>query len=368
MSIDHRLYDILKKAEGEEALDRDEIGFLLKVDEPERQERLFDTARKLRQRYFGNTVFLYGFIYLSTFCRNDCLFCFYRQSNVDSLRYRRSSAEVLAAAKAMASSGVHLIDLTMGEDPMIFTRAKEDHWLVGLVSEVRRTCDLPVMVSPGAVPNQVLEELALAGASWFACYQETFNRRLFGQLRSRQPFAERLLKKHHALCSGLLVEEGLLCGLGESTDDLTQSVIEMGEMGASQMRAMTFVPRPGTPLASEPAPDARRELLLIAVIRMVYPQVLIPASLDVEGLAGLKPRMNAGANVVTSIVPPGMGLAGVAHPNKDIGSGFRTVERIQSVLAGCRLQIAAAGEYKVWLEGEQERVLSILNSRSRSCA
>lgn len=48
-------------------------------------------------------------------------------------------------------------------------------------------------------------------------------------------------------------------------------------------------------------------------MRLLFPDKLIPASLDVDGISGLELRLMAGANVVTSIIPPNEGLAGVAQ-------------------------------------------------------
>jgi methylornithine synthase len=368
-NMSSRLEDILKRAVQEEDISREEVAFLLNVADNEKRERIFETARELRRRFFGDRVFLYGFLYLSTYCRNDCRFCYYRRSNSMSVRYRRSRTEILAAAKAMALAGVHLIDLTMGEDPVMLSDKHDHHQrLLRLVSELRQACRLPLMISPGAVPDALFEDLVQAGASWYACYQETFNQRLFGLLRPGQSYGGRLRKKQAALLNGLLVEEGLLCGVGESAADLAHAIIEMGRSGASQMRAMTFVPQPGTPMAAELPPDRRLEPLLIAAMRLAHPRVLIPASLDVEGLDGLAPRLNAGANVVTSIVPPGMGLAGVAHPTLDIESARRTPDRIDAVLSDCRLKTASAEQYRAWLDVEREKRLSVLADRSRTCA
>ena len=64
------------------------------------------------------------------------------------------------------------------------------------------------------------------------------------------------------------------------------------------------MPQAGTPLADvRPGGDAD-ELLTIAAMRLAMPDRFIPASLDVDGIAGLERRLRAGANVVTSIVPP----------------------------------------------------------------
>ena len=88
---------------------------------------------------------------------------------------------------------------------------------------------------------------------------------------------------------------------------------------------MGLVPQHGTPLARTPAPGTFDELLVIAAMRLRMPERLIPASLDVAGLAGLDARLHAGANVVTSIVPPTAGLAGVSQSELDIDQGLRTV-------------------------------------------
>jgi methylornithine synthase len=85
------------------------------------------------------------------------------------------------------------------------------------------------------------------------------------------------------------------------------------------------------------------------VLRLVFPDRLIPASLDVEGLDGLGPRLEAGANVVTSLVPPGMGLGGVANASLDIEEARRTPAGISSVLAESGLRTAGLQDYVQWM-------------------
>ena len=92
----------------------------------------------------------------------------------------------------MAELGVHLIDLTMGEDPELYDPAKAGFdAFSALVKDVRETTGLPVMVSAGVVPDRVVTSLSQAGAEWFACYQETHNRDLYASLRPGQDFDER---------------------------------------------------------------------------------------------------------------------------------------------------------------------------------
>lgn len=349
-----KLETILDKAFQREALSKDEITFLLKLSNEDQIDALFKTARRLRHDQFGHKVFLYGFLYTSTYCRNDCSFCFYRRSNTECPRYRKDEWEIVEAAIQMAASGVHLIDLTMGEDPEHFSPdAGGLDRLAKLVESVDKATGLPIMVSPGVVPDSVLKQLAEIGATWYACYQETHNRDLFCRLRLHQSYDTRLNKKLLAHKLGLLIEEGLLCGMGESHDDVAESISIMQAIDADQVRVMKFVPQKGTPMENWISANSRRESLIIAVMRLVFPDRLIPASLDVSGLAGLRKGLHAGANVVTSLVPPGQGLAGVAQSFLDIEDAKRTSASVLEILETSDLSAGSRKDYLSWINDRQ---------------
>ncbi len=347
---------ILERAEAGVPLSEAEIVRLLSIDEKEEREALFAAARRVRSRHTGNRVFLYGFIYLSTYCRNDCHFCFYRKSNEDSLRYRKSPEQVLHAAELLAESGVHLIDLTMGEDPVCFAENRFDE-LVELVASVKEATGLPVMISPGSVDEGVLARLKGAGASWYACYQETHDRSLFHRIRPGQDFDTRLEGKRIARRLGLLTEEGMLSGLGESSADVARTLVAIGELETDQVRVMSFVPQRGTPLSDHPPGDPAEEVKIISIMRLLFPDRLIPASLDIGGLEGLTERLHAGANVITSLVPPGEGLAGVAQSILDIDDARRTVSSVETVLRDCGMVAAPKSEYRRWVERRMDGIL-----------
>ncbi|WP_022667832.1 methylornithine synthase PylB [Desulfospira joergensenii] len=345
-----RLKGILSNALAGTAPGREDIVFLLSLSDEDSISMLFDTARQIRSRHFGNRVFLYGFLYFSTECKNDCLFCKYRRSNRSLIRYRKSPEEILEAAEAMAASGVHLIDLTMGESAFFHNRGDLGFKaLVDLTKGIKRAAGLPLMISPGVVPEKTLAELAAAGADWYACYQETYNRELFSTLRLDQSFDRRMEAKKTAGSLGMLVEEGLLLGMGETLDDVGDAVMAMQALDVDQARVMTFRPQAGTPMELLHSPDALGELMVIAVLRLVLPDRLIPASLDVDGLAGLGQRLDAGANVVTSLVVPGQGLAGVAHQTLDIEGSRRTPRAIGPVLEARSLKPASRNDYLTWM-------------------
>lgn len=340
---------ILEKAQAEAPLTRWDVISLLSQKGQAEQQAIFDTACQLRRRYFGSRVFAYGFVYFSTYCRNNCRFCYYRKSNRKSPRYRRTTEEIAACATALAQSGVHLIDLTMGEDTVFL---EDPQRLIEIIEAVKQATHLPVMISPGRVDKGTIAAFKKAGVTWYALYQETYDRKLYDTMRVQQPFDERMAIKRCARESGLLIEEGLLTGIGDTIYDRADAMVAMGGLKPSQVRTMTFVPQEGTPLEGMTRRGNTSELLNIAVMRLLYPDKLIPASLDVEGLAGLKDRLMAGANVVTSLIPPATGLAGVSQSELDIDDGSRSVPGIIPTLEACGLKLADRTAYQRYIDKE----------------
>lgn len=346
---------ILDKANDRQFLSETEINILLSLKDEKEISALLRSARDLRHRYFGNKLFLYGFIYFSTYCRNECAFCFYRASNRVRRRYRKTVDEIVETACRLAATGVHLIDLTMGEDPFFLQCESGLSKLENIVTQVKAITDLPIMISPGLLSCDSLAVLSGAGADWYACYQETHSRGLFTRLRPGQDYDRRFLAKQHAKKIGLLIEEGILTGVGERRSDIAVSMNVMRGLGAQQIRVMSFNPQQGTPMSAWTSPDRLQELLIIAVLRLLFPDRLIPASLDIDGVKNLTERLDAGANVITSLIPPSSGLLGVSQIDLDIDEGYRSVDGVMHVIDEVGLEIAPASEYNHWIAAEKKK-------------
>jgi len=349
----YNINDIFDKAYNEESLTYEEIKLLLELKDKEGINTLLNISRHLRNKYFGNKIFFYGFIYFSTFCKNNCLFCKYRKSNTLTNRYRKTNNEIMEVVYQFIDSGVHLIDLTMGEDPYYHINADAFRFFTDLVEKIKNETSTAIMVSPGVVSQEILQELAHAGIDWYACYQETHNRKLFKYLRPFQDYNLRLNAKILAAQLGLLIEEGILTGVGESFDDIIMSMKVMKQIKAHQVRVMSFIPQKGTPMEKIASPERTRELKIIAVLRILFPTRLIPASLDIDGIKGIEKRLEAGANVITSLILPNSGLLGVSNPTLNINDGGRTVKNILPILDRLELRAADQEEYLEWIRREK---------------
>ena len=87
------------------------------------------------------------------------------------------------------------------------------------------------------------------------------------------------------------------------------------------------------------------EMKSIALLRLIHPDKLIPASFDIDGLKGLQLRLLAGANVITSLIPHTSGLLGVAASNLGINQGVRSIQAIKPYLESIGLKIASLNQY-----------------------
>lgn len=318
-------------------------------------DELFAKARSIRASKTGSKIFVYGFIYLSTYCHNSCSFCSYSVKNTGLERYRKSIDDVLKIAEQLAKDGVHLLDLTLGEDPY-FLAEKGFCELLEMIRKAKELTGLSIMVSPGVLPESYYKRLREAGADWYACYQENHNKQEFARLRPEQDYELRKNARKWAHEAGLLVEDGLLTGTGESLESIAHSIESFHENPLSQARIMSYVGHETTIPMQSITRDT--ELRAIALIRLANPDYLIPASLDIDGLKGLKSRIEAGANLVTSIVPHGFGLCGVASQD-DIENQQRSVKAVKECLADLDLEVATVQEYQAWLEKRRD----FLNNR-----
>ena len=336
--------DIIQK----KPLTDETIRELLSIADDGSLQKMFSAAAKVREHYFSNNIYLYSFVYFSTYCKNKCAFCYYNAANkID--RYRITPEELRSMCADLKNEGVHMIDLTMGEDPHFHDHPEN---LLEFVRITKEVTGLPIMVSPGVVNDVFIKDLKAAGADFFALYQETYQENLYEKLRIGQSFEDRIRARNSAKAAGICIEDGLLTGfskiktadgvpvnpsVADDIDSAIASIRGMQKADPDQVRVMTFEPQPGTPLAETVQASGLMELKVISVLRFVFPDRFIPASLDVAGIDGMVDRLNAGANVVTSIISADSKLEGVVNFDRELSLNERqrdaksVIERLKTM-------------------------------------
>ncbi len=333
-----------KIIEGYQLSDND-LRFLLSLESEEDLERLYSAARKVRDHYFGNRVFLNCFIYFSTYCKNRCSFCYYNCKN-EINRYRLTAEEIKETCKTLKGAGFHMVDLTMGEDPYYY---EDPDRFVELVQIVKEELGLPIMISPGLMDNSTLIKAREKGANFLALYQETYDTELYRKLRVGQSFYGRVNSRLFAKKQGYCVEDGILTGIGNDIESTILSLRGMSTNNPDMVRVMTFLPQEGTPLEDFRDKSCLSELKIISVLRLMFPKRLIPASLDLEGIDGMVHRLNAGANIVTSILPPDSQLEGVANYDRDLTERDRDIKSVIRRLETMGMEPARQADFEAVL-------------------
>ena len=93
---------------------------------------------------------------------------------------------------------------------------------------------------------------------------------------------------------------------GQTVEDLAVDLVFLKELNPHMVGIGPFLPHHDTRFAGEPAGSVERTLLLLAVIRILLPKVLLPATtaLGTADPSGRERGLAAGANVVMPNLSP----------------------------------------------------------------
>ncbi len=76
-----RVADLIEKAKELKGLTPEETAYLMNLQDKDVWEKLFETARYVKNQVYGNRIVLFAPLYLSSNCVNNCLYCGFRTSN-----------------------------------------------------------------------------------------------------------------------------------------------------------------------------------------------------------------------------------------------------------------------------------------------
>lgn len=292
------MIELIKKAEETHKLEKVEIVKLLAND----SEALFEAADRVRKKYVGDEVHLRGLIEFSSYCKQNCLYCGLRRDNKKAVRYRLTEEEIIAFAKKASELGYKTVVMQSGEDPY-FTKEK----MVKIISEVKKF-DLAITLSIGEKTFEEYEAYRQAGANRFLIRIETTDKALYTKLDPDMDWQNRLrcLKDLREL--GYEVGTGCLVGLPEqSLESLADDILFFKEINADMVGIGPFIPNENTPLKDAEGGSFELALKVMAITRLLLPDINIPATTAMETLNpnGRVIALKSGANVVMPNVTQG---------------------------------------------------------------
>ena len=280
-----------------------DIDRLLTTSDPVAVDSLFAQAAAIRDRVYGRNIFLRGLIEISNHCRNNCLYCGIRR-DAKTQRYRLSKEQILECCRTGHVLGFRTFVLQGGEDPW-FT----DEVLCDWVTEIkRRHPDCAVTLSLGERGRESFRRLRDAGADRYLLRHETADKDHYMKLHpSEMSFDHRIQCLHDLRDLGFQVGTGFMVGSPFQTlESLKKDLAFIADFHPEMVGIGPFIPAGGTPFADRPAGSIDLTLRLLAIIRILLPDVLLPATTALGTLhpTGRERAIAAGANVIMPNLSP----------------------------------------------------------------
>jgi iron-only hydrogenase maturation rSAM protein hydE len=281
-------------------LSKNEIVRLL-ADE-QNEPALLKRADRIRKKYVGDAIHLRGLIEFSNICRNNCLYCGIRRGNGKVARYRMEEDELVETARRAAALGFKTVVMQSGED-MYYTQEK-----MCRIIEAIKKFDVAVTLSAGERSYGDYKAFREAGADRYLMRIETTDKDLYHRLDPGMSWQYRYECLLMIKELGYELGSGIMVGLpGQSLESIAADLMFLRRLGVDMAGIGPFIPHPETPLAGEPGGSLHLALRTMAIMRLLLPDINIPATTAMESLHpdGRMMALQGGANVVMPNVTEG---------------------------------------------------------------
>ena len=323
--------ELVKKLNDGKAVSRDEWRTLLTALTANEKEALCSIAASVAEEKFGKGVYIRGLIEISSFCRNNCYYCGLRAANRNAQRYRLTKEDILECCANGASLGFNTFVLQGGEDAV-----QNDEWLVDVVRAIRAAHpEKAITLSVGERSEDAYRAFRKAGADRYLLRHETRNDEHYSLLHPQTMSASKRRE-----CLKTLKEVGFQTGSGmmigsprQTVEHLIDDLQFLEELRPEMIGIGPFIPAAGTPFAGEQAGSIETTLLLISLLRLRFPDALIPATTALATLHpdGRKRAILAGANVVMPNLSPGNVRSKYSIYNNKATIGCESAEEINKL-------------------------------------
>ena len=265
-------------------------------------DELYRQADRVRLEAVGNEVHLRGLIEFSNICRNDCLYCGLRRGNEKVKRYHMTEEEIIETATKAAEIGFETIVLQSGEDLYYNTKR-----MCRIIKEIKKL-DVAVTLSIGERSPDEYKAFREAGADRYLMRIETTDRDLYHKLNPGMSWQHRYECLMTIKELGYELGSGIMVGLpGQTIESIADDLMFLKEIGVDMAGIGPFIPHQETPLANEGGGNLELALRTMAAMRLLMPDINIPATTAMESLhpQGRIMALKAGANVVMPNVTEG---------------------------------------------------------------
>ncbi len=265
-----------------------------------------DYAKTLARQcnVYKNRVFIRGLIEISNICKNDCLYCGIRASNKKCERFRLTKDDILSCCKKGYALGFRTFVMQGGEDGYF-----DDDVVCDIVRDIKKTYpDCAVTLSLGERSRDSYKKMREAGADRYLLRHETADRDHYGKLHpDTMSFDARMKCLYDLKDLGFQVGCGFMVGSPYQTAKTLAKDLKFIETFSPQMCGIgPYLTHRDTPFFDKPSGDTELTLYLLSIIRIMHPNILLPATtaLGTASADGRERGILAGANVIMPNLSP----------------------------------------------------------------
>ena len=176
-----RARELFRKALDKNPLTVEETAILLAIESPEGLQELFEAARELKRKVYGNRIVLFAPLYVGNHCVNNCKYCGFRRDAKGIVRKTLKHDELVAEIENLEKYGHKRLILVFGESPV---------YTPEFIAESVRTC-YKIKVGNGEIRRVNINAAPLdvegfrivkeAGIGTFQVFQETYHKETYSQ-------------------------------------------------------------------------------------------------------------------------------------------------------------------------------------------
>lgn len=267
-------------------------------------EYLRRLACQTAHKSFGNKIYTRGLIECTNICRNDCLYCGIRKSNQKIERYRLTKEDILACCKEGYALGFRTFVIQGGEDGAYTPSFVAD--VVKCIKEVFGDC--AVTLSFGEQECDTYRLWKEAGADRYLLRHETANKQHYERLHPSEMCYENRVRCLYDLKKlGYQVGSGFMVGSPYQTPlNLAEDLLFLAELKPHMIGIGPYIPHKDTPFAGMASGTLKQTLVMISLLRLMFPKALIPSTTSLGTIApnGREQGFLYGANVVMPNLSP----------------------------------------------------------------
>ena len=280
------------------------FGELMSTDDKELLECLRNTARDVADDVYGKKVYIRGLIEISNYCRNDCLYCGIRRSNCNADRYRLSREQILGCCNAGYELGFRTFVMQGGEDAKF-----NDDLICDIIDAAKKKHpDCAITLSLGEKSRDSYKRFFDAGADRYLLRHETADKLHYEKLHPNDmSFDNRMRCLYDLKEIGYQVGCGFMVGSPYQTiEHLYKDIQFIKEFEPQMVGIGPFISHKDTPFSDKASGTMDATLRLLSIIRLIHPNVLLPATTALGTIhpKGREMGILAGANVVMPNLSP----------------------------------------------------------------